>query len=72
MKIYVNSEHVNANVDFVTGKIRFDVPPGFGTVISADFDFDVPVRFDSDFFNASISHYGTSKLSDLNLVEIRV
>jgi uncharacterized protein (TIGR02217 family) len=36
------------SVDTTTGVITFDTAPGSGVAITADFEFDVPVRFDMD------------------------
>jgi len=37
-------------VDTTTGIITFSSPPGAGVTVKAGFEFDVPVRFDSDSF----------------------
>jgi hypothetical protein len=40
--------------------------------ITADFEFDVPVRFDTDRLSARLESYGVSSWTDIPLVEIRV
>lgn len=57
--IYVNGV-VQASgwaVDTTTGIITFAVAPAAGLPITADFEFDVPVRFDSDKFQARFDAY---------------
>src|SRR5690606_10207385 len=39
-------------VDYATGIVTFDVAPADGIIITANFEFDVPVRFDTDHFDA--------------------
>jgi len=41
-------------------------------VISASFQFDVPVRFDTDRLSASLDAYGIHSWLDIPLVEVRV
>ena len=41
-------ETVHFSVDYETGFVTFDDPPDAGAEIYAGFEFDVPVRFDTD------------------------
>lgn len=59
-------------VDNATGVVMFTAPPASGVVIAADFEFDVPVRFDTDRLSASIDSYGSHSWLDIPLVEVRV
>ncbi len=57
--------------DYTTGKITFDAPPGNGVIVKAGFEFDVPVRFDSDSIETSHEYYdGGSAVT--NLLEVRI
>lgn len=47
-------------------------PPAAGTVITAGFEFDVPVRFDTDKCLTTIEHYNVHSWASIPLVEIRV
>ena len=51
-KIYLSSilktETVDYTLDYTTGLVTFASAPGTGVAITADFEFDVPVRFDTD------------------------
>lgn len=54
-----------------TGIITFDTAPDVAAVIKADFEFDVPVRFDTDRLSVTLEDYGTYSLSEVLLVELR-
>lgn len=59
-------------VNYANGQITFVSAPTNGTAITADFEFDVPVRFDTDRLSASMDTYGSHSWSDIPLVEVRV
>jgi uncharacterized protein (TIGR02217 family) len=60
------------SVDTTTGMVTFASAPAAGQVISASFQFDVPVRFDTDKLSASLDAYGIHSWLDIPLVEIRI
>jgi len=72
--IYVDSvlQESGVSVDITTGVVTFDSAPAADEVITADFEFDVPVRFDTDILSASLDSYGVNSWSDIRLVEVRV
>jgi uncharacterized protein (TIGR02217 family) len=41
-----------------TGLITFNTPPALGVEVTADFEFDVPVRFDTDHIAVTIEPTG--------------
>jgi uncharacterized protein (TIGR02217 family) len=59
-------------VDTTTGIVTFSVAPSNGVIVTAGFEFDVPVRFDTDEMNTALSAYTTGNLDELSLIEIRV
>jgi len=59
-------------LDTTTGLVSFPSAPGNGVAITADFQFDVPVRFDTDRLAATIDSYGSRSWHDIPIVEIRV
>jgi uncharacterized protein (TIGR02217 family) len=59
-------------LDTTTGLMTFTAAPALGVVISADFQFDVPARFDTDRLAATIDSYGSRSWHDIPIVEIRV
>lgn len=60
------------SVSYATGIVSFSTAPANGTVITADFEFDVPVRFDTDRLTTSLDAYGIGSWLDIPLVEVRV
>ena len=73
-KLYLNSvlQSSGVSVDTQTGMVTFSAAPGSGVAVSADFEFDVPVRFDTDRLSASLDAYGVHSWHDIPLVELRV
>lgn len=57
-------------VDDTTGIITFTVAPGGGVVVSAGFEFDVPVRFDSDSIETQFDNYDLGSTS-VGMQEVR-
>jgi uncharacterized protein (TIGR02217 family) len=48
LKIYLDEQEVACTCDYSNGQVTFNFPPSANTQIKASFEFDVPVRFDSD------------------------
>lgn len=73
VQIYIDAapQQRGVSVDHFTGIVTFDSAPESGAIISVTCDFDVPVRFDTDSFNASIDAYGAHSWVDIPIVEIR-
>lgn len=59
-------------LDAATGVVRFAVPPDRGTVITAGFEFDVPVRFDTDRIRVSVASFQAGDVPDVPVVEVRL
>lgn len=74
VSIYVDNMLVSSGVtvDYTSGQVTFDAAPDNGAVIAADFEFDVPVRFDTDRLSASLDSYGVHSWGNIPLVEVRV
>lgn len=74
VSVYKNAvlQSSGVSVDTSTGIVTFAVAPAAGNVITATFQFDVPVRFDTDRLSASIEAYGVHSWLDIPLVEVRV
>ncbi|WP_168464562.1 TIGR02217 family protein [Wolbachia endosymbiont of Ctenocephalides felis wCfeT] len=72
IKIYINgTEESKYLVNCSTGEVTFMKPPARGAIITASFEFDVPVRFDTDYLNASMDSYGNNSWNNVPLVEIK-
>lgn len=59
-------------VDTVTGTVHFAVPPEAGAAVSAGFEFDVPVRFDTDRISVSVASFHAGDLPDVPVIEVRL
>ena len=53
------------------GIVTFTSAPGSGVVITADFEFDVPARFDTDQMEITIETYELGRWGQIPIVEIR-
>jgi len=58
-------------VDATTGIVRFDTPPGAGAEVTAGFEFDVPVRFDSDLIQVSVAGFQAGEVPRVPVIEVR-
>lgn len=71
--IYVDGAvEAGAVVDTTTGIVTLPSAPANGAVITADCEFDVPARFDTDQMLMSLSSWQTSGWNDIPIVELRV
>jgi uncharacterized protein (TIGR02217 family) len=59
-------------VDTATGLVTFTSAPANGVVITAIFQFDVPVRFDTDQIEVNMESYQVGSWNNIPLVELRV
>jgi len=60
------------SVDETTGLVSFTVPPLVSSVISAGYEFDVPVRFDADQLVIDIGAFQAGSVPQIPIVEIRI
>jgi uncharacterized protein (TIGR02217 family) len=59
-------------LDVTTGVITLDAAPGAGLAVTAGFQFDTPVRFDSDFMEMTLESFEAGRMNAVAMVEIRV
>ncbi|MFV0301776.1 MAG: TIGR02217 family protein [Paracoccus sp. (in: a-proteobacteria)] len=59
-------------VDHATGVVSFDTPPAPGAEVTAGFEFDVPVRFDTDRIAVSVASFQAGDMPQVPVVEIRI
>jgi uncharacterized protein (TIGR02217 family) len=73
VKISVNnvSQPTGWTVDTTTGIVTFTVAPGNGLLVKAGYEFDVPVRFDTDELSISLDDYNIGSTS-VPIVEVRI
>jgi uncharacterized protein (TIGR02217 family) len=58
-------------VDTSTGIVTFDAAPAAGVNVSAGFQFDVPVRFDTDALDVTLDLERLGSITSIPLVELR-
>jgi uncharacterized protein (TIGR02217 family) len=65
-------EHLSGwTLDTTTGVITFTTAPASGVIIRAGFEFDVPVRFDSDTLDVTLDFERLGSITTIPLLEIR-
>lgn len=62
----------NYAVDHQRGIITFNEPPEVGADVTAGYEFDVPVRFDTDRIAVSVSSFQAGQVPDIPVIEVRV
>jgi uncharacterized protein (TIGR02217 family) len=73
VKIMVDDNKITTRtIDYKTGIVTFTTPPKEGAIITASFEFDVPVRFDTDRLSSSLDSYGVYSWLDIPLIEVRI
>jgi uncharacterized protein (TIGR02217 family) len=58
--------------DPATGIVTFDEAPDDGAAITAGFEFDVPVRFDTDRLDINLTSFAAGDIPSIPLVEVRL
>lgn len=64
-------EGVHYGVDTATGIVTFEMAPNEGGEITAGFEFDVPVRFDTDRIRSSVASFQAGEVPDVPVIEVR-
>lgn len=67
-------EDTDFTIDYQTGGITFEpssMPPA-EALIKAGFEFDVPVRFDTDQLKINLASFNAGEIPDIPLVEVRL
>lgn len=65
-------EAVEYSVDAATGLVTFATPPGDAQEVLSGFEFDVPVRFDTDSIQTSVASFQAGEVPNVPVVEVRV
>lgn len=60
------------SIGYATGRVVFAVPPMVGAEVTAGYEFDVPVRFDTDRLAASLASLSAGEIPSVPVVEVRV
>jgi uncharacterized protein (TIGR02217 family) len=59
-------------MDGASGMVTFGLPPPPGAIISAGFEFDVPVRFATDRLEISAEGFGAGAVPSVPVLEVKV
>jgi uncharacterized protein (TIGR02217 family) len=59
-------------VDTETGMVTFVDAPDVGVSVSAGFEFDVPVRFDTDRIQTSVANFKAGSVPQVPVIEVRL
>jgi uncharacterized protein (TIGR02217 family) len=59
------------SVDAATGILSFETAPDVGAAVCAGFEFDVPVRFDSDLMDVTLDIERLGSITSIPLIELR-
>jgi len=65
-------EGVDYEVDLDRGVVTFQHPPERDVEITAGFEFDVPVRFDTDQIQTSVASFQAGSVPNVPIIEVRV
>lgn len=60
------------DVNWATGILTFASPPALGEQVTAGFEFDVPVRFDTDRIQVSVASFQAGEVPNVPVVEVRL
>ncbi len=65
-------EAIHFEIDSNSGIVTFVTAPDAGVEITAGFEFDVPVRFDTDRIHTSVANFQAGEVPDVPVVEVRL
>lgn len=65
-------EGIDWSIDETTGLVTFVITPEADAPVTAGFEFDVPVRFDTDTIQISMSRFNAGEVPDVPVVEVRL
>ncbi len=68
----VKSEGSNYSLDIDAGLVTFASAPPIGAEVTAGFEFDVPVRFDTDRVETSVANFSAGEMPSVPVIEVRV
>lgn len=76
LRLAVGGLTLEAGLDFTinasTGEITLDTAPASGVPVTAGFEFDVPVRFDTDRITTSLTGFAAGEIPSIPVIEVRL
>lgn len=70
VKVYIDQEQVNADVNYNKGIIILQNPLNTNQILTATFKFEVPVRFAIDSFAYFYSENNAIEINEIDLIEV--
>ncbi|MFV2038591.1 MAG: DUF2460 domain-containing protein, partial [Paracoccaceae bacterium] len=65
-------ESVHFSLDVASGIVSFEFAPEEGVEVTAGFEFDVPVRFDTDRIQTSVASFQAGDVPNVPVLEVRI
>jgi uncharacterized protein (TIGR02217 family) len=74
VKVYKNDvlQTTGYTVAYDTGIVHFNTPVVLGVVVSAECEFDVPVRFDSDKMEVNVQTFEAGSIPQIPIIELKI
>ena len=66
------TETIHFTFDATTGIVSFEAAPDPGAPVTAGYEFDVPVRFDTDRIQTSVASFKAGQVPNVPVVEVRL
>lgn len=66
------AEGVDFSVDYTTGEVTFSTTVAPSASVTAGFEFDVPVRFETDSIDVNLSAFEAGEIPSIPIIEVRV
>ena len=63
---------VDWTVDCTKGEVEFSHPPDLGVIVTAGYEFDVPVRFNTDHIHTSVASFQAGEVPSVPVIEVRI
>lgn len=70
--VAVDGAPASFTADETTGTVTLDTAPPVGSTVTAGFEFDTPVRFDTDRLDINLAGFEAGDIPSIPIVEIRV
>ena len=71
VRVFINDiESKDFNINLTTGLITLNTVPEIDSIIKANFEFDVPVRFENDIMEITMNSINSGNIKDITLIEI--
>lgn len=72
VRVAINGVETSAfEVDVAAGTVTLEASPTAGAAVTAGFEFDTPVRFDTDRIEVTLESFDAGRMAALPLIEIR-